>query len=126
MVTMRRAFVIHVHEGHGRLHYDLMLSHGDALATWRLLSCPVRMKVGEALPARKLPDHRTAYLDYEGPISGGRGSVSRLERGSYELLAQGGERWEFRLDGSETRGRYELRRSAPQSESWMLRRLTDE
>ena len=126
MVTMRRAFVIHIHEGYGRLHYDLMLAHGDALATWELLSCPVGMKVGEALPARKLPDHRTAYLDYEGPVSGERGSVSRLERGSYELLVQIGERWEFRLEGSEIRVRYELRRGAPQGESWALRRLPDQ
>lgn len=27
-----------------------------------------------------MPDHRSVYLDYEGPVSGGRGTVRRLWR----------------------------------------------
>ena len=33
--------------------------------------------VGVEIECRLLADHRLAYLDYEGPISGGRGSVAR-------------------------------------------------
>lgn len=31
--------------------------------------------------ARPVPDHRDAYLDYEGPLTGDRGRVDRLVRG---------------------------------------------
>jgi hypothetical protein len=31
--------------------------------------------------ALRLADHRRMYLDYEGPVSGGRGSVVRMARG---------------------------------------------
>lgn len=34
--------------------------------------------------ALRLADHRPAYLDLEGPVSGGRGHVTRLLRGRYE------------------------------------------
>jgi hypothetical protein len=30
----------------------------------------------------QLPPHRRAYLDYQGPISDGRGTVVRIDRGS--------------------------------------------
>jgi hypothetical protein len=35
-----------------------------------------------------LPDHRIAYLDYEGSISSGRGDVKRVARGDYRVLAE--------------------------------------
>ena len=31
-------------------------------------------------------DHRRAYLDYEGPVSGGRGSVVRVDHGTLRWL----------------------------------------
>src|SRR5262245_48918907 len=43
--------------------------------------------------AERLADHRYAYLDYEGPISGNRGSVRRMAEGfvqSVEELAKEG------------------------------------
>ena len=35
--------------------------------------------------ALRLADHRRVYLTYEGPISGGRGSVTRLAEGRCDL-----------------------------------------
>jgi hypothetical protein len=73
-------FVVLSHD-HPVLHWDLMLEQGDALRTWRLARFPDTV---EPIDAEQLPDHRTAYLDYEGPISGGRGTVKRWDAGSYE------------------------------------------
>jgi hypothetical protein len=32
-----------------------------------------------------LANHRRAYLEYEGEISGNRGRVSRIEEGTYQI-----------------------------------------
>jgi hypothetical protein len=64
------------------LHWDLLLERQSALAamTWRLLRRPV---CGEPIAAEALADHRVAYFDYEGPVSGGRGRVRRLYEGEW-------------------------------------------
>lgn len=36
-----------------------------------------------AIAAEVLPDHRPVYLDYEGPVSGERGTVIRWDTGEY-------------------------------------------
>jgi len=35
---------------------------------------------------RLINDHRRAYLDYQGPVSRGRGQVQRADAGTFELL----------------------------------------
>ena len=72
-------FVILEHD-HPALHWDLMLEAGDVLQTWRLAEPPAP---GLAIEATALADHRLAYLDYEGPISGNRGTVSRWDAGVF-------------------------------------------
>ncbi|MDX1963061.1 MAG: hypothetical protein SFX18_07900 [Pirellulales bacterium] len=70
-------------------HYDLLLEAvaGDGMWAWELTSNPCDCGAGrrENIPARRLPDHRTLYLDYEGPISGDRGNVRRIAAGEYRL-----------------------------------------
>lgn len=76
-------------------HWDWMLERADddaehRLATWSLLDLPEAWAAllglpptgGESVEATRLPDHRAAYLDYEGPVSGGRGEVRRLAGGA--------------------------------------------
>ena len=63
------------------LHWDLLLESEGKLLTWRLLREPA---AGATIEAEALPSHRLAYLDYEGPVSGNRGSVTCWDRG--ELL----------------------------------------
>ena len=86
MIPMPSRFVILVHSGHGPTHYDLMVEHGPALATWQLETDPAAAENAD-LPARRLADHRPAYLDYEGPIRGGRGHVRQADSGRCRLLA---------------------------------------
>lgn len=80
-------FVVLKHEtptGSARpLHWDFMVERGDVLQTWALAEEPT---VGREIAAEPLPDHRLAYLDYEGPISGNRGSVTRWDRGECTIL----------------------------------------
>lgn len=79
---MSGRYVVLLHTGYGPDHYDLMLDRDGAspLETYR---CP-RWPVEAGDRAVRLPDHRRVYLDYEGPISGGRGKVARVEAGTFE------------------------------------------
>ena len=74
-------YVVLRHDGVADPHFDLMLeiSPGAPLATWRLTEWPVKA----ATRLEKLPDHRQVYLEYEGPLSGDRGRVHRVEAGTY-------------------------------------------
>ncbi len=95
-------FVILEHD-HPVLHWDFMLEAGSILKTWRLAEAP--NTIGEWIEALPLGDHRVAYLDYEGPVSGGRGRVRRWDQGEYESLpALEGEAVRVLLNGEIIRG----------------------
>jgi len=65
-------------------HFDLLLEAGPVLRAWRLLHEP-----GEtAVPAEPNADHRLMYLDYEGPVSGGRGTVTRWDAGTFDTIVE--------------------------------------
>lgn len=100
----RGRFVILTHD-HPFLHWDLMLEGEDALRTWRLLKEPA---AATASPAERLADHRTAYLDYEGPVSGGRGTVTRWDQGSYEIVSETDDALRTTLYGERFQGRATL------------------
>jgi DNA polymerase Ligase (LigD) len=88
-------FVILEHD-HPFLHWDLMLEAGESLRAWRLHGEPV---VGETVVTEPLPDHRLAYLDYEGPVSGNRGTVQRWDAGEYRLVEDAAARVMVELRG---------------------------
>jgi hypothetical protein len=64
------------------------------------------------VPAEPLGDHRVHYLDYEGPVSGNRGTVKRWDSGTYDLLSDDADRLCFRLCGQSIRGEACLRRNS--------------
>jgi hypothetical protein len=79
-------YVILEHD-HPHRHWDLMLEAGPVLKTWRLAAPPAP---GEVVRAEPTFDHRLLYLDYEGPISAGRGTVVRWDHGTFAgELAEG-------------------------------------
>lgn len=51
-------------------------------------------------PAIQLPNHRRRYLDYEGELSGGRGSVCRIASGEYSVLTQTADEFEARIESA--------------------------
>jgi hypothetical protein len=79
-----------------RSHWDLMLETNQRLRTWALAEPPQPESV---VAASWLPDHRLAYLDYEGPVSGNRGTVRHWDEGTYQVLAREETRWQVRLSG---------------------------
>jgi hypothetical protein len=79
-------FVILYHQTLAGDHWDVMLETDATLTTW---SIPPQSSSGASFtcPAIRLPVHRKHYLDYEGEISGHRGSVSRIDAGTYKQLS---------------------------------------
>jgi hypothetical protein len=105
-------FVVLEHD-HPTLHWDLMLEGENALETWRLSSLP---QIGATCQAEKLPDHRMAYLEYEGPVSKNRGNVTRWDEGRYFQIEDQPRRIGVRLVGKKFIGLLLLKEHRP--ESW--------
>lgn len=72
-------YVLLEHRWNG-VHYDLMLEHEGWLRTWKMVEA---LQTGDQ-PITELPRHRLAYLEYEGPVSGDRGTVRRVATGKFE------------------------------------------
>jgi hypothetical protein len=94
-----------VEHDHPTTHWDLFLEDGPTLRSWRLLARPVADRV---IPAEPTAAHRPAYLDYEGPVSGGRGSVTRFDAGEFVWVADEPGRVIVRLEGRTLAGLAEL------------------
>ena len=113
-----RRFVVleHQHEG---VHWDVMIEDGTALRTWAV-DAPIIPDVD--LPARELPAHRRIYLDYEGAISGGRGTVRRWDCGACVVREWGEARVVVEASGVQLVGRVELRRAGTvPARDWLFR-----
>lgn len=108
-------FVILRHDSPRGAHFDLMLEVGDVLKTWALPQPP---EPGVEITCEALGDHRVTYLDYEGPLSGGRGSVIRWDRGTYTVERQSDMEWAVSLVGEKIRGRATLCRMGGDLRGW--------
>lgn len=95
-----------------------MLEAEGVLKTWALSQEPAE---GVEIAAEALADHRLAYLDYEGPVSGGRGTVVRWDQGDYRLVSQRDDEWIVELSGERLSGRATLRRSPAGINPWSWR-----
>lgn len=111
-------FALLRHDSPRGRHWDLLLEAGAVLRTWQL---PARPQADKELDCRALADHRLRYLDYEGPLSGGRGSVVREDAGTYEPIRESGGELVVELRGQSLGGRLTLKRLAGQGEQWQLR-----
>jgi len=97
-------------------HWDLLLEQEGVLLSWRLSAPPAPDSVVDAAPTF---DHRLRYLDYEGPVSGGRGRVTRWDGGTFEWTERSPDRAEVRLAGGRLRGLLSLERRA--GAAWAVR-----
>jgi len=94
------------HQGIDQPHYDLMFetAPGSALATWRSRVWPIN----SATTISKLRDHRAAFLNFQGALSGDRGSVTQIATGNCRIEIQGNSRWTILLDEGASRQRLTL------------------
>lgn len=107
-------FVVLTHD-HPHLHWDFMLEQEGVLRTWRLPQPPA---AGRVLEAEQLAPHRIAYLDYEGPVSGNRGTVQRWDRGEFSIDEFTDSAVRIQLRGAKLDGRVELARI--KADQWKL------
>jgi len=92
-------------------HWDFMLEFGAVLHTWQLRDEPIP-PLRNAIPARRIGDHRLDYLTYEGPISGNRGYVRRVDGGNFTIISRTEIEIVVDLAGQRLQGRFRLRRDA--------------
>lgn len=95
-------------------HLDLLLEAGPVLRAWRLLAEPAP---GAWVPAEPNADHRLLYLDYEGPVSRGRGAVARWDAGTFAGDVSG-PGWRVAWHGARLAGAAELQQT---SAGWRFR-----
>jgi hypothetical protein len=119
-------FVILTHN-HPDWHWDFMLESCDALRTWRLVpgnlaSASLISETltsdpgsGHLLEAVPLPAHRRHYLDYEGPVSGGRGEVHQWDHGHYDMIKDEADEVIVRLEGTRLTGVAKIKTDKGQS-----------
>ena len=113
-------FVILHHQVENGEHWDFMLEAGGVLRTWQLFREPTGIDA-VPLPARRIGDHRKAYLEYEGPLKGGRGQVTRVDQGVYDVESESPGRLVIQLSGRRLRGRVVLQRHG---DGWVLDNAT--
>ncbi len=103
-----------------------MLEFGGMLRTWALRDEPT---ADRRIAARALADHRLAYLDYEGPVCGGRGTVSQWDGGTFEIVEVHNDLVAARLRGRKLVGRAVIELAADSSgqpgDDWQFRFIAD-
>ncbi len=110
-------FVILRHDSPRGEHFDFMLEAGGVLKTWALPRAP---EAGVEMNCEALADHRLAYLDYEGPISGDHGVVTRWDCGTYTVERQNDQEWAVALAGDKLVGQATLLCLANDPKQWRL------
>ncbi|MCC7168757.1 MAG: hypothetical protein IT565_14420 [Rhodospirillales bacterium] len=88
-------FAILTHD-HPFFHWDLLLEAGEVAWTWRLLDDPA---TEESPRSERIGDHRLMYLNYEGPVSGGRGLVTAWDVGTYRVESNSDRELTVTLNG---------------------------
>lgn len=104
---VERQYAILTHD-HPFFHWDLLLDAGEMAWTWRLLDEPCRESHPRAV---RIADHRRLYLNYEGPVSGQRGSVTRWDWGTYSILEETADHLTVQLRGVQGDWRVHLPRT---------------
>ncbi|MBM4004311.1 MAG: hypothetical protein FJ295_13670 [Planctomycetes bacterium] len=107
----------------GSFHFDWMFESqpGSPLRTW---SVPELADPGMEFrgPCRRLDDHRAVYLDYQGPLTGQRGAVTRIDQGEFRLLVDLPDYWHAALTGTRIRGTVEF---VAQNQVWRMAFVPD-
>jgi bifunctional non-homologous end joining protein LigD len=130
------SFVVHKHHAR-RLHYDLRLEIGGALASWAVPKGPSYDPAEKRL-AVETEDHPLAYGEFEGRIPDGEygaGDSIIWDRGTWDTVPPGQAEAQRQkghivaeLRGEKLRGQWHLvrTRSPGRKASWLLFKVNDE
>ena len=87
---MPSSFVLLQHNTtENQYHWDFLFEEPEGCMTFSVAqeSAEEARKTGVlGCTAKRLADHRRKYLDYEGPVSGNRGTVQRIDDGTCETI----------------------------------------
>lgn len=131
-----RSFMVHKHHAR-RLHYDLRLEIGGALASWAVPKGP-SLDPAEKRLAVQTEDHPLAYGSFEGRIPEGEygaGDSIVWDRGWFETVPPGQAAAQrekghlhLRFHGEKLRGDWHLVRTRPAGgkQQWLLFKSRDE
>jgi hypothetical protein len=115
----------------GSRHVDWMLAQDPRgqgpLVTFRVPRRVDELRPGEALDAVRIADHRPAYLTYEGPVSGGRGTVTRLASGRVAALDERPDGWHLEIawEAPPRFQRLRVTRRAAGNDAWTVEALAE-
>ena len=73
---------------------------------------------GRVVEVAQVVPHRIAYLDYEGPVSGNRGTVQRWDRGEFRIAEVSDTSIRIHLHGAKLDGTIALSRL--EGDRWQL------
>lgn len=115
----------------GSQHVDWMIAqdrHGRRkLVTFRLDARLDALAGGQRIEATRLADHRPRYLEYEGPLGGGRGTVTRVAAGRVIELDRKPGAWRLAIVwGAEASGRQRLRLRRRDADRWSIEAVSDD
>jgi len=100
-------------------HLDFMLQANDELLTWRWDTIP---QDNQVFVASRLANHRIEYLTLEGQLSGNRGTVTRIDQGTFEPAIESSQQ-QFSIFIQTTKFQGELVAEALSEERWEFRFL---
>jgi hypothetical protein len=118
-------------------HWDVMHETGEVLRTWALEQIPRDWQAAHArtvatyanclaiaasneVAAHQLGDHRRDYLELEGPLSGGRGTVVRVAAGTYDVELESPDELRIAVRGPQVFARVRLRQDGADHHRWKL------
>jgi hypothetical protein len=108
-------FAVLLHD-HPFPHADLLLETGNTCWTWRILD---RLTQTSPWVAERIANHRTFYLNYSGPVSGDRGSVTPWDQGRLVWLTACEQQVTVLVTGRVWTGRLELMLQQP-GNRWLV------
>ncbi|AQQ70298.1 hypothetical protein SMSP2_00642 [Limihaloglobus sulfuriphilus] len=117
----RGRFVIVKHEHRDRpVHWDIMFEmKNNMLAAFRADSDPLSLaENGGGL--EKIFDHDRKFLDYEGPVNNGLGSVTSCDAGIYGVSQVRSNALRMILEGSVVSGSFSL---SFEQDRWAIERV---
>ncbi|HBS28420.1 MAG TPA: hypothetical protein DEB06_02980 [Phycisphaerales bacterium] len=129
-VAMPRSVILQHTEPDGSSHLDWLIAPDDApahpdqrdLLHFRLALLPGVLALGSTTVATSGPLHRRHYLQHEGPVPGGRGTVRRIAEGRVDVDARAADHWILHASFSDGSFTLEARRDPEQGDRWVLRR----